>query len=692
MLPGLDGITVCRAIRRDSPNGDVPILMLTARREESDKVLGLESGADDYLTKPFGIREFVARVRALLRRRWTRPSGAPGHSAAVTAGDLVVDPARRHARLGDREIDLTAHEFELLYLLASNRGIVFSREALMGRVWGDDTHITERSVDTLVKRVRRKIEIDPAEPRYILTVWGTGTSSPMSNPVWYRSLYWRIAFGFIAMLAVLLLAQGLLFLWLTDRFVGSSARTPAQLSEQVADVVSAQLARHPDLDLKAYLPDRFRQVYQPFVVVLADGRHAVSRPAMLPPGFERAVVERTRRTLGSPDGFGRRGGPRTQAEYAPIVVNGSQVGIVGVPSAPPPVFLALRELGPTLTWFGAALLGIGATLTALFIFRPAHNRLRNLEQAAHALGEGRTDVRANERGGDEVSALARTFNRMAVDLDSRAQALAASDRTRRQLLADVSHELMTPLSAIRGYVETLGMPEVPLDEPTRRRYLGIVEQETHKLEAIIGDLLDLARLEGGGETLRAEPVQVSDLFNRVNDRHERALKDRNITLDVQVSPATPPAWGDAARLEQALQNLAANAIRHTPAGGRITLGAEPDGDGVRIQVRDTGPGIPPEHLARVFDRFYKVDAARSGTAGPSGSGLGLSIVQAIVTRHGGRVSATNLPDGGALFELVLPPRPQEPGGRIAHRIDRVITVARRRFLNEAAPSAVCAVS
>jgi len=174
MLPGLDGITVCRAIRRDSRNGDVPILMLTARREESDKVLGLESGADDYLTKPFGIREFVARVRALLRRRWTRPSGAPGHSAAVTAGDLVVDPARRHARLGDREIDLAAHEFELLYLLASNRGIVFSREALMGRVWGDDTHITERSVDTLVKRVRRKIEVDPAEPRYILTVWGTG--------------------------------------------------------------------------------------------------------------------------------------------------------------------------------------------------------------------------------------------------------------------------------------------------------------------------------------------------------------------------------------------------------------------------------------------------------------------------------------------------------------------------------------
>ena len=171
MLPGLDGVTVCRAIRRDSRNPDVPILMLTARRDEADKVLGLDSGADDYLTKPFGVRELVARVRALLRRR--RPASGE-HAPAVQAGELLIDPARRQARLGDRDIELTAHEFELLYVLGSNRGIVFSREALVQRVWGEDTHITVRSVDTLVKRLRRKLERDPAEPRFILTVWGSG--------------------------------------------------------------------------------------------------------------------------------------------------------------------------------------------------------------------------------------------------------------------------------------------------------------------------------------------------------------------------------------------------------------------------------------------------------------------------------------------------------------------------------------
>jgi DNA-binding response OmpR family regulator len=172
MLPGVDGISLCGAIRRDSTNQHTPILMLTARREEADKVLGLETGADDYLTKPFGVREFIARVRALQRRhqRGLEPAGA----TVVTVGRLTVDPARRHAILDSREVHLTANEFDLLYLLAAHRGIVFTRDALMERVWGNDTHITERSVDSLVKRVRRKLEDDGSEPTFILTVWGTG--------------------------------------------------------------------------------------------------------------------------------------------------------------------------------------------------------------------------------------------------------------------------------------------------------------------------------------------------------------------------------------------------------------------------------------------------------------------------------------------------------------------------------------
>ncbi len=173
MLPGIDGVTVCRAIRRESANTDTPILMLTARHEESDKVLGLDSGADDYLTKPFGVRELMARVRALLRRPGARRA-APGGDAAIRYKHITLDPAKRSVKVGNNDVDLTWHEFQLLHVLLASPGIVFSREALVHRVWKDDTYVTERSVDTLVKRLRKKIEDDSANPSVILTVWGSG--------------------------------------------------------------------------------------------------------------------------------------------------------------------------------------------------------------------------------------------------------------------------------------------------------------------------------------------------------------------------------------------------------------------------------------------------------------------------------------------------------------------------------------
>ena len=179
MIPGLDGLSLCRAVRNGRTNRDVPILMLTARREESDKVIGLESGADDYLTKPFGVRELVARARALMRR----PRQATAAAAAANGDDMGppitvhgidIDPPRRRVKVEGRDVDLTDQEFRLLYLLATHAGIVFSREALLAKIWRGDTFVTVRSVDTLVKRLRRRVEPDPANPRFLLTVWGVG--------------------------------------------------------------------------------------------------------------------------------------------------------------------------------------------------------------------------------------------------------------------------------------------------------------------------------------------------------------------------------------------------------------------------------------------------------------------------------------------------------------------------------------
>jgi DNA-binding response OmpR family regulator len=175
MLPGVDGVSICRAMRAGGPNQRSGVLMLTARDTEPDKVIGLESGADDYLTKPFGVREFMARVTSVVRRssgdmaERDRPA-----TGIVTVADVTIDPERRQVRVRGELVELTKQEFDILYLLASRRGIVFSRDALIAKVWGEDTYVTARTVDSVVSRLRRKVEQDPDDPEMILTAWGVG--------------------------------------------------------------------------------------------------------------------------------------------------------------------------------------------------------------------------------------------------------------------------------------------------------------------------------------------------------------------------------------------------------------------------------------------------------------------------------------------------------------------------------------
>ncbi|MFN3928536.1 MAG: response regulator [Thermoflexus sp.] len=167
MLPGMDGFEVCRAIRRES---GVPIIILTARIEEEDRVVGLELGADDYITKPFSPRELVARVRAVLRRA----QGELAPPAIIRVGDLTIDLERREVRVGDREVRLTPTEFELLAALARHPGRVFTRLQLLERIQGVAYEGYERTVDAHIKNLRQKIEPDPKNPQYVLTVYGVG--------------------------------------------------------------------------------------------------------------------------------------------------------------------------------------------------------------------------------------------------------------------------------------------------------------------------------------------------------------------------------------------------------------------------------------------------------------------------------------------------------------------------------------
>ena len=169
MLPVVDGLEVCRRLRNDT---DVAIIMLTARGDESDRIVGLELGADDYMVKPFSPRELVARVKSVLRRTGAAP--AQGRGALMRFGDLSINPETRGVRLGDGEVRLTAKEFDLLLFLASNRGRVYTRSQLMDQVW-DYSYAADYSTVTVhIRRLREKVEVDPMKPAHIKTVWGVG--------------------------------------------------------------------------------------------------------------------------------------------------------------------------------------------------------------------------------------------------------------------------------------------------------------------------------------------------------------------------------------------------------------------------------------------------------------------------------------------------------------------------------------
>jgi signal transduction histidine kinase len=211
---------------------------------------------------------------------------------------------------------------------------------------------------------------------------------------------------------------------------------------------------------------------------------------------------------------------------------------------------------------------------------------------------------------------------------------------------------MTPLTGMRGYLETLSLHAQSLDADTRERYLSIVRDETQRVEHIVGDLLDLARLESRGGTFDAQDVPIEDLFGRVLARHGHEAEQKGVALVADVGSGAELVTGDPMRLEQAFQNLAANALRHTPRGGRVALNATLQDGRVVVTVSDTGSGIAPEHLPHVFDRFYKVDPSR--TAQNAGSGLGLSIVKAIFERHGATIAVKSLAQEGTTFTVTFP--------------------------------------
>ncbi|MDG9674991.1 HAMP domain-containing sensor histidine kinase [Micromonospora sp. DH14] len=286
------------------------------------------------------------------------------------------------------------------------------------------------------------------------------------------------------------------------------------------------------------------------------------------------------------------------------------------------------------------LVTVGVTVLAgIRLTRPLHA----LTGAAQRMRDGDGSARVRVTGRDEIARLAEVFN----DMAERRERL---EQLRRAMVSDIAHEMRTPVSNIRGWLEAV---EDGVAAPDRRLLSSLLEEAT-LLQHVISDLQDLAEADAGALRLHRERVYLTDLLAQVAEAH-RAQADRvGVTIGVRTE-ADPQVDADPVRLRQAVGNLVANAVRHTPSGGRVTISASATGAEVIVSVADTGSGISAEDLPRVFDRFWRADKSRSRQTG--GSGLGLAIVRQLTEAHGGTVTATSTPTQGSTFTLHLPHPP-----------------------------------
>lgn len=295
--------------------------------------------------------------------------------------------------------------------------------------------------------------------------------------------------------------------------------------------------------------------------------------------------------------------------------------------------------------------GIGV---GLMLFFGLTRRLRILTQAVeHFRDHGaRQKIAPPAAVNDEISRLHQTCAEMSARLDAQMRSLEATDRMRRELVANVSHDLRTPLAAMRGYLETLQIKDADLSAAEKQRYLAIAVQHTDRLARLIAELFELARLDAGEVRLKPESFPPAELVQDVTHSFELAARQRAIRLQTDYGSNTPPVRADIALIQRALANLLDNALRHTPAGGVVQVSLATAGNRVRVAVADSGPGIAHDDLPYIFDRFYRGrDDPRAQT---DGAGLGLAIVRRILDLHETTIDVESKPGAGARFTFDLP--------------------------------------
>ena len=346
---------------------------------------------------------------------------------------------------------------------------------------------------------------------------------------------------------------------------------------------------------------------------------------------------------------------------APIVVDGQRQGYIYAILGGEQVDHVTDLLGSSyiLRWsaVGLAAALLFALLAGLAVFALLTRRLRRLSQAMETFKQNDFTRPVSYRpesqhAADDIDRIGLTFASMAERIQEQMTQLRETDSLRRELVANVSHDLRTPLASLEGYLETLLLKEDTLTAEERKRYLAIAGRHAKRLSKLVLELFELAKLDARELKPHTEPFSPAELLHDVMQKYQLRAREQGVDIVVDRVPDAAFAEADIGMIERVLDNLIENALRHTPAGGTIRLSVSVAGDHVTVKVADTGCGIPAEALPHVFKRFYRTTSESDGTA--RGAGLGLAIAQRIVELHGGRISVESVIDSGSVFGIDLP--------------------------------------
>ncbi len=291
-------------------------------------------------------------------------------------------------------------------------------------------------------------------------------------------------------------------------------------------------------------------------------------------------------------------------------------------------------------------------VTGLFIFSNITSRLKKIKKTVSAFERGQLNERIQPEGNDELTELSVCFNRMADNLVENMKEIRKTDRLRRELIANVSHDLRSPIASIQGYLETIQMKKDSISQQELESYIRTVISNTQKLNRLIEDLFSLSRLDAEEITPEPEFISMPELLQDLVHQFKPIATAKGVSLSAVFPEQTGTrVKADIALMNRALTNLVDNAIRHTPEGGSVTITSTHSGKDVIVEVCDTGSGIPESDLPFIFDRFYQIDKSRSGN---HGSGLGLAIARKIFNLHGAELNVTSSLNKGTTFRISLP--------------------------------------